>query len=54
MDGPGIHGGGPIVLFGYLTFRAFNATYVWHDPYVSPAVAPPVFTPAAGTRAPFR
>jgi len=39
---------GLMLLFGYLTFRAFDATYVWYDPYVSPAVAPPVFTPAAG------
>jgi hypothetical protein len=39
---------GLVVLFGYLTFRAFNATYVWADPYISPAVAPPVFTPATG------
>jgi hypothetical protein len=39
---------GLVLLFGYLTYRAFDATYVWHDPYVSPAVAPPVFTPAAG------
>jgi hypothetical protein len=34
--------------FGYLTLRAFNATYVWYEPYISPTVAPPVFTPAAG------
>ena len=39
---------GLILFFGYLTFRAFNATYVWYDPYISPTVAPPVFTPAAG------
>ena len=39
---------GLVVLFGYLTFRAFNATYVWYDPYVSPTVAPPVFTSEAG------
>lgn len=39
---------GLAVLFGYLTFRAFNATYVWFDPYISPAVAPPLFTPASG------
>lgn len=37
-----------VVFFGYLTFRAFNATYVWFDPYISPTVAPPVFTPASG------
>ena len=46
--GPVFTAAGLILLFGYLTFRAFNATYVWHEPYVSPAVAPPVFTPAAG------
>jgi hypothetical protein len=39
---------GLVVLFGYLTFRAFNPTYVWHDPYISPTVAPPLFTPASG------
>jgi hypothetical protein len=39
---------GLVSLFGYLTYRAFDATYVWHDPYISPAVAPPVFTPASG------
>jgi hypothetical protein len=39
---------GLIVFFGYLTFRAFNATYVWFDPYISPTVAPPLFTPISG------
>jgi len=39
---------GLILLFGYLTYRAFDATYVWYEPYVSPTVAPPVFTPASG------
>ena len=39
---------GLIVFFGYLTFRAFNATYVWFDPYISPTVAPPFFTPLSG------
>lgn len=39
---------GLVLFFGYLTFRAFNATYVWYDPYISPTVAPPLFTPAAG------
>ncbi len=39
---------GLVALFGYLTFRAVNATYVWSDPYISPAVAPPLFTPASG------
>ena len=39
---------GLVFFFGYLTFRAFDATYVWYEPYISPAVAPPVFTPASG------
>jgi hypothetical protein len=39
---------GLVVFFGYLTFRAFDATYVWYDPYISPTVAPPLFTPAGG------
>jgi hypothetical protein len=39
---------GLVVFFGYLTLRAFDATYVWYDPYISPTVAPPVFTPASG------
>ena len=39
---------GLVVFFGYLTFRAVNPTYVWYDPYISPTVAPPVFTPASG------
>ena len=39
---------GLIVFFGYLTVRAFNPSYVWHEPYISPTVAPPVFTAAAG------
>ncbi len=39
---------GLALFFGYLTFRAFDATYVWYDPYISPTVAPPVFTPASG------
>ena len=39
---------GLIIFFGYLTFRAFNATYVWFDPYISPTVAPPLFTPVSG------
>jgi hypothetical protein len=40
--------GGLALLFGYLTFRAFHPVYVWWEPYISPAVAPPVFTPADG------
>jgi hypothetical protein len=39
---------GLLLFFGYLTFRAVNATYVWYDPYISPTVAPPLFTPASG------
>jgi hypothetical protein len=39
---------GLVVFFGYLTFRAFNATYVWYEPYISPTVAPPLLTPASG------
>ena len=39
---------GLVFLFGYLTYRAFDATYVWFDPYISPTVAPPLFTPASG------
>ena len=35
---------GLITFFGYLTLRAFNPTYVWYDPYISPTVAPPLFT----------
>ena len=46
--GPASTAAGLILFFGYLTFRAFNATYVWFDPYISPTVAPPVFTPAFG------
>ena len=39
---------GLAVFFGYLTIRAFNPVYVWYAPYISPAVAPAVFTAAAG------
>jgi hypothetical protein len=45
---PAATAAGLLVFFGYLTLRAFNGTYVWFDPYVSPTVAPPVFTPASG------
>ncbi len=34
--------------FGYLTYRAFHPVYVWYDPYISPTVAPPLFTPESG------
>ena len=46
--GPAATAFGLLLFFGYLTFRAFDATYVWSDPYISPTVAPPVFTPASG------
>ena len=39
---------GLVFFFGYLTLRAFNPVYVWFEPYISPTVAPPVFTPAVG------
>ena len=39
---------GLITFFGYLTLRAFNATHVWFAPYISPTVAPAIFTPAGG------
>jgi hypothetical protein len=39
---------GLVVCFGYLTLRAFNATHVWYAPYISPTVAPPLFTPVRG------
>ena len=39
---------GLALLFGYLTLRAFHPIYVWHEPYLSPTVAPPVFTAASG------
>lgn len=46
--GPAVTATGLLVFFGYLTFRAMQATYVWYDPYISPTVAPPLFTPAEG------
>jgi hypothetical protein len=45
---PAATAAGLLLFFGYLTLRAFNGTYVWFDPYISPTVAPPVFTPASG------
>jgi hypothetical protein len=45
---PSVTALGLVVFFGYLTLRAFNATHVWYDPYISPTVAPPLFTPASG------
>jgi hypothetical protein len=46
--GPAATAFGLVLFFGYLTYRAFNPVYVWFDPYISPTVAPPVFTPATG------
>jgi hypothetical protein len=46
--GPALTGLGLLLFFGYLTLRAFNATYVWYEPYISPTVAPPLFTPESG------
>ena len=46
--GPAATASGLVVLFGYLTLRAFHPVYVWHEPYISPTVAPPVFTAADG------
>jgi hypothetical protein len=45
---PAATASGLILLFGYLTLRAFHPVYVWYEPYISPTVAPPVFTPAQG------
>jgi len=39
---------GLTLFFGYLFMRAFQATHVWYEPYVSPTVAPPLFTPESG------
>jgi hypothetical protein len=39
---------GLVLFFGYLTLRAFDGTHVWFEPYISPTVAPPLFTPASG------
>ncbi|MBX3473717.1 MAG: succinate dehydrogenase [Planctomycetes bacterium] len=46
--GPTLTAAGLIAFFGYLTIRVFYAQYVWADPYMSPVVSPPLFTPAAG------
>jgi len=46
--GPALTAAGLVLFFGYLTFRAFQGTHVWYAPYVSPTVAPPLFTPASG------
>lgn len=42
--GPAATATGLFVFFGYLTLRAFHPTHVWFDPYISPVVAPAVFT----------
>ena len=39
---------GIVFFFGYLFVRAFNPVYVWYEPYISPTVAPPLFTPVSG------
>jgi hypothetical protein len=46
--GPLLTACGLILFFGYLTLRAFQGTHVWVDPYISPTVAPPLFTPESG------
>jgi hypothetical protein len=43
--GPASTALGLVIFFGYLTLRAFDATYVWYDPYISPTVAPAFFIP---------
>ena len=52
MDGwwvqPAATAFGLVLFFGYLTYRAFHPSYVWYAPYISPTVAPPVFTSAFG------
>ncbi len=45
---PAATAAGLILFFGYLTVRAFTPNYVWFAPYISPTVAPPLFTPASG------
>ena len=45
---PALTAAGLALFFGYLTWRAFQATYVWYEPYISPTVAPPLFTAATG------
>src|SRR5262245_13019837 len=45
---PAATAAGLIAFFGYLTYRAFHPVYVWFDPYISPTVAPSLFTPASG------
>jgi hypothetical protein len=45
---PSATAAGLVLFFGYLTMRAFDATHVWFPPYISPTVAPPLFTPIGG------
>jgi hypothetical protein len=45
---PAATGIGLMLLFGYLTLRAFHPVYVWYEPYISPTVAPPVFAAEFG------
>lgn len=46
--GPAATAVGLVVFFGYLTLRALQGTHVYVAPYISPTVAPPLFTPAEG------
>ncbi|MBZ0135205.1 MAG: hypothetical protein K8I27_02390 [Planctomycetes bacterium] len=46
--GPVLTACGLILFFGYLTVRAFQGTWLWANPYVSPTGAPPLFTPISG------
>ncbi len=46
--GPVLTAAGLTLFFGYLTVRAFQGTWLWANPYVSPTGAPPLFTPASG------
>jgi hypothetical protein len=41
---PAVTALGLVLFFGYLTYRAFNPSYVYYEPYISPTVAPPVLT----------
>ena len=52
--GPVVTAAGLTRFFGYLTFRAFQATHVWYDPYLSPTVSPLLFTPVSGYPGPCR
>jgi hypothetical protein len=48
---PSATAAGLVLFFGYLTYRAFNPSYVFAEPYISPTVAPPLFTSLAGVYA---